>query len=574
MKYIAIFIFLFFISSIYGKTEKEYIQRIDNHILIQDYESALEEAKNALKFKNSSSLKTKYIYTLALNNDDLAAIQELKKIYKNDTSFLKDHDFLEALSWEIINKGSKSIQFQTRLTALIGAYLAHDVKGVQIINKSLKDTNAVIRSISLQLASSYMDEPLKNEVRKLINSEKLWLVKLEVIKAIGQMKIEDQENKLEEILSSNNSTYEEKTLAIKAYVNIFNDISLDKIKTLSKSNKASLRELSLILIDHFKIKEANDIALSLLEDPISDVRIAALNAILSVDKIDNKTLHSKLKKASQDVDYKVAITACYIAILKDFDFGKDKLKDFFKSNSLEIKRLAASAVSRSINKCKNLAYEILKKEDDKFVKANIAIGFIGNRENIKNSLDIIYDLLESDKQMWMIDSSKNPIFEILTPSIIRHVDHIPNYPEAIDQMTRLNLLSMLCILEDIRSIDAIKSFLKKQSWGITGFAAATLLKEGDEKALDSVKNALNDDDHVVKVQSALVLALLGKDPSVIDILEDAYKSSDHEMKIHILEAIAHIGSKKSIKFLVNTLEEPFQILRVIAASALIQCINS
>ena len=46
------------------------------------------------------------------------------------------------------------------------------------------------------------------------------------------------------------------------------------------------------------------------------------------------------------------------------------------------------------------------------------------------------------------------------------------------------------------------------------------------------------------------------------------------MKIHILEAIAHIGSKKSIKFLVNTLEEPFQILRVIAASALIQCINS
>ncbi|NGX55832.1 MAG: hypothetical protein K1060chlam5_00061 [Candidatus Anoxychlamydiales bacterium] len=573
MKYLAVFLFL--VSIVFAKTEKEYIQRINNHILIEDYESALQEAKLALKNKNSKELKAKYIYTLALNEDDLKAIQELKSLYKKDSSFLKNHDLLEGLAFEIINKGSKSMQFQTRLTSLIGAYLTRDVNGVKVINQALKDSNAVIRSIALQLASSYMDEPLKNEVRKLMDNEKLWLVKLEVIKAIGQMKIEDQEKKIEDILTSDKSTYEEKSFAIKAYVNIFDSISKDKIKTLSNSGKASLRELSCILASHFNVKEVEDIVLNLLDDPISDVRIAALNAICFsyLDTIDNKKLKEKLLIKTSDSDYKVAITANYIAILKDFEFGKKKILEFIKKDSLEIKRMAASAISRCINKCPNLAYEVMQKEKDDFVKANIAIGFIGIRENVKASLDIIYNLLENDKQMWMIDSSKNPNFEVLSPSTIRHVDHIPNYPEAIDQMTRLNLLAMLCVLEDARALDAIKHFLKKESWGITGFAAATLLKEGDEKALDTVKEAMNGDDNTIKVQSALVLALLGKDPSVIETLQNAYFTADHEMKIHILEAIAHISSKESIEFLVKVLEEPFQILRVIAASALIQCIN-
>ena len=48
---------------------------------------------------------------------------------------------------------------------------------------------------------------------------------------------------------------------------------------------------------------------------------------------------------------------------------------------------------------------------------------------------------------------------------------------------------------------------------------------------------------------------------------------EREMKIHVLEAIGHIGDRESIPFLIQILKEPFQVLRVVAASALIQCLS-
>jgi HEAT repeat protein len=75
-----------------------------------------------------------------------------------------------------------------------------------------------------------------------------------------------------------------------------------------------------------------------------------------------------------------------------------------------------------------------------------------------------------------------------------------------------------------------------------------------------------------RFQAALILAGLGGDPSAIKILQSAYPKVDREMKMHILEAIANIGDQSSIPFLISVLDEPFQILRVVAASALIKCI--
>ncbi|HRD55298.1 MAG TPA: HEAT repeat domain-containing protein, partial [Parachlamydiaceae bacterium] len=54
------------------------------------------------------------------------------------------------------------------------------------------------------------------------------------------------------------------------------------------------------------------------------------------------------------------------------------------------------------------------------------------------------------------------------------------------------------------------------------------------------------------------------------VLQDFYAQADREMKERILEGIGRIGSSASIPFLVECLKEPFQSLRVIAASSLLQ----
>jgi HEAT repeat protein len=128
-------------------------------------------------------------------------------------------------------------------------------------------------------------------------------------------------------------------------------------------------------------------------------------------------------------------------------------------------------------------------------------------------------------------------------------------------------------VEDPRALGALKAFLQKKSWGISGVAAATLLQEGDESSLEIVRQLIDDSDPNVRLQACLVLAMYGKDESIVRELQIAYASSPHEKKIHILEAIGRVGNTESYPFLVGVLREPFPILRVAAAAALIQSLN-
>ena len=217
--------------------------------------------------------------------------------------------------------------------------------------------------------------------------------------------------------------------------------------------------------------------------------------------------------------------------------------------------------------------KVLKESSDPYVKANVALGLLGQRVEVTPCCDLIYEFLQSEKRMWMWDTRPNPLFQVLAPSQVRHVDQIPNYPEAIDQMTRLNLVSFLVLVDDPRALPALKTFLQRKSWGITGVAAATLLQEGDETALEVVRKLLDETDPNIRLQACLVLGMLGRDETVLRDLQGAYAGADHEKKLHILEAVGRVGNSNSYSFLVGVLREPFPILRVAAAAALIQSVN-
>jgi len=571
------FVILIFLAFNIFTEEIDVLERINSHLLIEDYSSALEEAKTYINKSNnfSNQFKLKYIECLALNEYEIEAIKELKNLL-NQGYEIQDNDSIENICWAILVKATKSQQYLTRLTALIGVHLTHDVRAINILNNLMSDTNAIIRSIAIQFAGSYMDKPLKEKIEKLFSEEKLWLVRLEVIKAVGRMKIFKKQNELKEIIASDKATFEEKEIATTSLVNISENIDFDEIKTLSMSPKAGLRKLACDLASYFNVVEAKEIIISLAEDPITDVRIAALNAISLnfLKDINEKILNKIIFNAANDSNPAVAITACYIGLLKNYTFAENNLKNFIYNDDIENARFASCVLARISNKCLNLKKQILKEHTDFFVKANISLGLIAERKLLQEAADTLFYFLKNQKEKLMWEEKKNPLFQILCPSYIRHIDQIPRYPEAIDQMTRLHIFSMLAIIDDKRAYEGIKDFLKQKGLGITGYASATLLKEGDEEALDIVKELLNQKEQDIKIQAALVLALLGKDETAIETLQEAYFSVDYNMKIQILEAIGHIGSKKSIKFLINILDEPYQNLRVVASSSLIKCINS
>lgn len=220
-----------------------------------------------------------------------------------------------------------------------------------------------------------------------------------------------------------------------------------------------------------------------------------------------------------------------------------------------------------------MAQEEMSQHDDPFVKVNLALGLIGQRVDIKAAADVVYEMLANQKDpLLMWDEIGH--FRTLAPSVLSHVEQIPNYPKVVDQMVRLELLNVLCIVNHPEAPEAVRKYLKNESWGITGVAASVLMEEGDEEALALVKNLLTDEDPQIRVQAAFILAMMGSDPAALKVLQEAYPRMPREIKIQILEAMGQIGNLETVPFLVEVLKEPFQLVKVVAASSIVRCLHN
>jgi HEAT repeat protein len=574
---VAISICFLLSTSLFSAQEKEELMhRVETHCLLEDFYSALKEAEKGIEqYPDSIEINKIYLRVLALAGYEVQSISKINSLSGSLKDLRKDHQLLEEISWSILKKGLNSTQYSTRLASMLGIYFTKDARAVKVLNSMMCDSNAILRSVAVQLAISYKDDILKESLSRLLDHEKVWLVRLEVLKAIGQMKIVEKAESLKEILKNEKATFEERALAIKSLVEIYENIDLTELELLLDSPFAGFRSLGCELATNFKIVEVKEKIYKLLFDPRCDVRISALNAIVLYykDHLNKEKLATALDQVCQDANSFVAITGSWAALTMEHEKGNYYLKKWFFDKYGENRRFAAAALAQAgVNGIK-LSEEILEQSNDPFVKANLAIGLIGQRRDVKSCSDVLYDLIKNKKGMWMWESGQNSLFKILSPSEVRHTDQLPNYPEAIDQSVQLKLLSLLAVLEDPRAQEGIKTFLKRKTWGITGLAAISLLQEGDEDSLNVLKSLLTDKEKNVRIQAALALALIGKDRSSLPVLEEAYFSADYDLKLNILGAIGQVSNQGSIPFLIKVLSEPFEILRIAAAAAIIQATN-
>jgi HEAT repeat protein len=584
MKIIIFFCFFSFIVSAscvfcseIAFNDKEKLSRIESHFAIEDYSSALEEAKELVS--TTSTTMGQYLYAKALmyNGREMESISLLQDMFLCDKVYDQEYrSFLEDISWGVINKGVISSNYQVRLTSLIGAFLTNDAKCVSLLIDMMRDTNAILRSIAIQLSCNYRDEILKKEISRLFQDERVWMVRLEIIKSIGTMKMINEKDNLKKIIISNHSTYEEKVIAIQSLTNICDGISLDELSVLAKDSRAPMRQLACEMAVAMEIVAAKDIILPLVNDTCCDVRISALNAIILFyrDYSSCDEINHVIQDAIDDTNPNIAITSALVAMFSDKNKGEEYLYKWVNCKYEKYRRMAAVAISAAGQSGVTLALKVLTTTQDSYVKVNLAIGLIGQRQQPKKCCDILYHfMMNNNNNMIMWNRSDNSLLNILSPNQVSHNDQVPQYPRAVDMITRLQLLTMLTMMEYDGAEEVIKSFLSKKNWGVSGVAAATLVQEGDNDALVIVKNQLNDGDIKIRVQAALVMALFGKDETVIKILEEAFLVADREMKVVILEALGSIAMTPSYPFFVKVLNDPFQAIRVINASSFIQSLN-
>jgi len=564
-------IFLLLLSSLCA-AETEVIKRIHSHLLIHDYHSALRACEDGLQvYPDSEGLKRVYVRTLAENGKDDEAIMRWKLLGLKEDD--ENSDLIETLAWGVLARSENSPQFVVNIASLMSAYYTDDVRAVQMLRNQLSSSNALLRSMAAQLSPHYRDVSLIEELTRLLSQEKTWFVRLEVIKALGAMEVKEIHEPLKKLIVGSRTTAEEKGAAIASLVNIYEDVGDEELLKLIHSKRAGLRHLACQIVSHLDLSQKESMIELLLEDPSSDVRMAALTTLyfMGLNNLDPSAL-AKMIDMTEDSHPPVALTAAWVVSQFAPETSLQVVRQWVYSTDESSRRLAAFVLGRLGRVGMNLSHQVLKITPDPFVKANLALGGIGQGGNPEKLSDTLYTflMLRRGKLMW--DGTQSPLFQVLAPSKICHVPQVPQYPTMVDHLTRLEILGMLIALKHPKAEDVVKSFLTAHALGVTYAASNTLLEEGGEEAIEILRTLLHEEDENVRVQAALVLALSGGESEAVKVLQEAYFSVDHEMKVNILGALGYIGDRSSIPFLIQQLEQPYQILKVVAASALIQCV--
>ncbi|MBA3817011.1 MAG: HEAT repeat domain-containing protein [Parachlamydiaceae bacterium] len=552
--------------------EEQLTKRVHAHMVIGDYSEACNEAFVGLQtYPASKILWQAYLRALAKAGDEKGLMANWRLFIKKFPGEACNREMLECLAWAVIENGSISASPGIRAISLLGAYFSQDAKGVALLKQGLSDNNSFLRAAALKLSSNLADASLQEGVLRLFKEEKVWNVRLEAIKAIGQLALEVSRDALTTIIAQQNSSAEEKAAAIQALVAMSDEMERVQIKNLIQSDRAGLRLLACELIAHFEQNQDVDLLLPLLRDHHAEVRAKALEVIgqLRIKFIGKLPVVELAIGCINDSDAFVGVMAAWVITLNDPERGMPAFVSFLSHECREVRHAAAAALAATGKYGVPLALKTFNSSQDQYVRMNLAIGLIGQRTQTLEACHCLYEALQS-KERWMWEEGS--FFRILAPSILKHDDAIPNYPEAINQLVRLNILEMLAIVHYPKTQQAVKGFLQERTWGLSGMASVLLLTEGDENAVDLVKALLQDNEQKVRMQAALILALWGKGEEAINVLQEAYPSADKELKGQILEGIGRVGSTDSLLFLADKLQEPYQSLRIVAAAALLECL--
>ncbi len=553
--------------------EADFAGKVVSFLLVRDYEGARISCETALRiFPDSARLKNLYIRTLSEGGDCEKALEIFKK-KRLSNELLQNFDLLESLSWGILSQREKDSEMGV-LASLIGAYLTQDARAVQLLKDGMQSSNAYIRGLSIQLACNYNDRPLQQEVLRLLQEEKNWYVKREVVSAIGRMRLKEAAIDLKEIIASKAVSSEEKEMAIQSLVMLHDDLSREEMNSLLQSKRAGFRELAVVLVDHFEKKEQITHLLPLLSDssPSVRTRMLAMLGSINFDLSIYSSIKEKLKELSKDLNPEVAIMADWVLLKIDPEYGKEELTKWILSKNLNASRFAASVVGAGGLTTASILESCFTRASDKFVKANLAYKMIEQGIETQTAGIFLRSFLTDRSEKIMMGDGIYPCFTQILPSKVHHVPNVQRYPEMVDQLSRLKILNALAVvgIPDLKEI--AKSYLQGQVWGVVGSAAVFFLEEAEMASIDLVKELLDDEDQTVRIQAALALAFYGGEKRSAKVLEEAYWKVDWDKKISILEALGHVGARESIPFLLTVLEEPFTLPRTIAASSIIQCL--
>lgn len=571
------FCLLFFITQLNALSLDEQLHKVESSLIVKDNQKAVNLAEELVEqYPEAIESKLMLIKAFCQKGDEIPALNLYLKEESALTKKKWDRLALEMIAWAVLNKTQDSPHLPILMNALYGISLTHDCYAIPFLLKQLNHSSSLVRALAVKMCSSYGDSPLKKQLFLMLKEEKVWYVRLEVLQAVGDLKIKEASAYLKEIIGSSRSLAEEKAAASIALLSMTDSIEDEELNSLLNSKRSGHRALACFIISYFQKWEKLSNLKRLLLDTSSEVRVAAIYALgMAAQEISlDKEIIDLLGQSREDPTLDVAIASSWASFITGEKKGAEKLASWALSTTEpERARLATAALAASGRASLPYLEDLLDKVNDPYARFNLARGLICHRANEKKACEVLADTLEkTEGEFLMWENRILPSFQMLAPSKFRHIEQIPNYPKMVDQMVRLEILSILSMRQHPQALESIRHFLEKSDWGLVAEASSLLLQEGDESHLDEIRKLLNDKEENIRLQAALILALVSHDEKAIPVLLEIYPKVEREQKIQILLALGHLGDRRSIPLFLKVLQEPFQQLKILSASCLIQCL--
>lgn len=538
---------------------------IVNHLIIKDYTTACAESERAFNQTPSEEILELYIEALAKQGNEEALFKVWNQEIENYPALKGKREVLEQIAWGIINKGYASSSPLIRIQALIAAAYSQDAKGATLLHRGMHDQSALIRRVAIKLAVNLRDAKLQDQIVVALNSDKNYDVRLAAIEAVGGIHIHAAKEPLLKVLAQSQPTLEETEAAVAALIEMTEAANRGEVERLTQNPRYGMRLLGCAVINALGSNRDIDLVEKLVNDPQPSVRAMALRTlgILRGAELEQATF-----ARIRDSDPRVAIIAAWGLTIASPERGMEAFAPWLSHEEAKYRHFAAAAL-RGTGRYGIPAQIAALNHPDPLVAVNVAIGLISQRKEVERACRVLATALRTSQEKWEVTDVAG--FPLIRASEIAPEDGIASR-EAGNQMARLEILNILAFMHYPEAFDAVRTFLKERHWGISGMAASLLLTEGDESALDIVEALIVDTEPTVRTQAALILSLWGRSEKAVQTLEKSYAAASRDMKEHILEGLGRVGSLSSVPFLVERLQEPFQSLRLLAASALLECL--
>ncbi|MCY3975119.1 MAG: HEAT repeat domain-containing protein [Simkaniaceae bacterium] len=555
--------------------------RIRSHLSVRDYPAAIAEWErvrdgDAHPSPEGRSLREAYIRALIESGRDDEAIRYF--LARREEGEETDHTLAETLAWGILRRSALfDDRIPVTLASLAGVSEARDVRSVSILRERMSASNALVRLMAVRLATRYGDDPLIREMCSLLEREKVPYVRMAVIEALGRIESREIREKLRAIIASRESPLCEKVQALAALVSLSECCDDAESEFLRRSDKPGLRMMVCEMIGFFRLTEKKGVLLSLLHDPVPDVRTTALNALhhvsvgVGIGALLSADEREVVRHMTEDRDPVTAITAAWLTVRFDPDVGFATLRARLGDRDPKTRYLAAYVLGHTDGRERRRVRDLIDTVEDPFVRVNLALGLIRGGES-SSGADLLFSSLGkiSGKVMW---ENVHPFFPLLVRSELTHIAGVAGYPDVMDTLTRLNVSDILAKCKHPGVGEGMRALLEHEVIEVNLRALGILMEVKEEEAIVALRRLMREGKPKVRIRAAILLALSRRDPESLSTLYAGYGGAGRESKQEILEAIGEVGDRRSVPFLLDRLSDPHRLLQVAVATALVKCIR-